>query len=156
GAVTTAGNLNTNMTLYPPGGGTAITASSGDRLDAQLTANGTWTVVVEDYSDTAPGSYSLSVMDLSGTLTSAGDPDGGDIAPNQILTGTTNVVGDLDAYTFTGTIGNRVLMTVAATGGASYAPQIYLYPPGGGTYVTSSAGRLDYQLTSSGTFTVLV
>src|SRR5262249_12108789 len=145
--ITTAGNLNTNVTLYPPGGGPSLTVTSGDRVDAMLTATGTWTIVLEDYTDTAPGGYSLSLLDLSSTLTSGSDADGGAIASNQTLAGTTNVVGDFDAYTFTGTIGNRIVMTGISTGGPSYTPVIYLYPPGGGTYVTaSSSGRIDYQL----------
>src|SRR5262249_52145361 len=151
-------NLNTNVGLYPPGGGTPIYASSADRIDATLTASGTWTIVMEDYSDTAPGTYSLSLLDLSGTLTSVSDPDGGvAIASNQIVNGTTNVVGDFDAFMFTGTIGNRVLLTGLSAGGPSYAPTIYLYPPGGGSYVTSATGgRIDYQLAASGTYVVVV
>jgi hypothetical protein len=155
--LTTGGPLNTNISLYPPGGGAAIAATSADRVDAQLTASGTWTIVMEDYSDLQPGSYSLSLMDLQGTLTSPGDLDGGAITSNQILTGTTNVAGDFDAFTFTGTIGDRVLLTGIATGGPTYSPAIYLYPPGGGSYVTStSGGRLDYQLGASGTYTAVV
>jgi len=155
--LTTGGSLNTNVSLYPPGGGPSITVTSADRVDATLTSTGTWTIVLEDYTDTAPGSYSLSLMDLSSTLTSGSDPDGGAIASNQTLSGTTSVVGDFDAYTFGGTIGNRIVMTAISTGGPSYAPVIYLYPPGGATYVAaSSSGRLDYPLAASGTYTAVV
>jgi hypothetical protein len=156
-ALTTGGALNTNITLYPPGGGNSIVATSADRVDASLTATGTWTVVIEDYADLAPGSYSLSLMDLSGTLTSGSDPDGGPITSKQIVTGTTNVVGDFDAFTFSGTIGDRVVLTGVATGGPSYTPTVYLYPPGGGSYVTaSSGGRIDYELAATGTYTAVV
>jgi len=156
-ALTTAGALNTNLSLYPPGGGAPIVATSADRVDATLTASGTWTIVVEDYYDTAPGSYSLSLMDLSSTLNSGSDPDGGPITSNQIIPGTTNVVGDMDAFTFTGTNGDRVVLTAATTGGASYNTSLFLYPPGGGTYVAvTNGGRIDYQLTASGTFVLVV
>src|SRR5262249_6119265 len=153
--LTTAGNLNTNVSLYPPGGGAAILGSSSDRQDAQLTASGTWTVVVEDYQDLSPGTYSLSLLDLQGTLTSGSDPDRGAIASNQILNGTTGAVGDFDAYTFHATIGDRVLLTsVETSAGASYAPTIYLYQPGG-SYVTSGP-RIDYQVGATGTWVAVV
>jgi hypothetical protein len=157
-AVTTGGTLNTNINLYPPGGGAPIVATSSDRNDATLTASGTWTIVVEDVGDVQPGTYNLSLMDLSSTLTSATDLDGGPITSDQILTGTTNVVGDFDAYTFTGTSGDRIVLTFPATGGGvSYNTAVFLYPPGGGSYVTASYGdRLDYQLPSTGTYTVLL
>src|SRR5262249_31258115 len=154
--LTTGGILNTNISVYPPGGGASITGTSADRLDVTLTATGTWTIVVEDYSNAAAGTYTLSLLDLSGTLTSAGDPDGGPIASNQILTGTTNAIGDFDAYTFSGVNGNRVVLTTLATSGTPYAAEIYLYPPGGGNYITASTGRMDTQLDASGTWTVVV
>jgi FlgD Ig-like domain len=156
-AVTSAGALNTNISLYPPGGGAPIVATSSDRNDATLNASGTWTVVIEDLSDAQTGGYNLSLLDLSGTLTSGSDPDGGPITSNQIISGTTNVPGDLDAFTFSGTTGDRIILTFPATSGASYNSAIYLYPPGGGSFVMASFGdRLEYQLAATGTFTAVV
>jgi hypothetical protein len=156
-ALETSGSLNTNISLYPPGGGPSISISSIDRTDATLNASGTWTIVIDDYSGAATGTYLLSFLNLSGPLTSAGDADGGPITSNQIVTGTTNAVGDFDAYTFSGTSGNRVVMTAQATSGPGYTAQIYLYPPGGGSFVAgSSSGRIDYQLLQSGTYTAVV
>lgn len=159
GLATGAGTHNTTMTLYPPNGGAAENASnSGDAIDWQLLQSGTYTVVIEDYGDDNTGTYSISMLNLTaGPLTDGADPDGGPITSAGYKTGTMSGVGDLDAFTFTGNIGDRVLMDAVATSGASFNTVFVLYPPNGGSYATYTTGdRLEYQLTSTGTWTILV
>jgi hypothetical protein len=63
----------------------------------------------------------------------------------------------MDAYTFNGTNGNRLLMTAVATGGVGYNTTVYLYPPNGGALATSTfADRMEFKLSASGTWVVLV
>ncbi len=148
-AVATAGSLNTVIYLYPPGGGTFATwTGGGDRLDFQLNATGTWTILIEDSGNDTPGDYSMSLLNVTaGPLTNGSDTDGGAIASNEIKTGQFQQGVDFDAFTFTGTTGNRVVMVAVATGAGSHNTQISLYPPGGGAAVTSStADRLEAQL----------
>jgi FlgD Ig-like domain len=159
-ALAVGGGLNnTNLTLYPPGGGVyETTTSSGDVIDWQLVQTGTYTVVVEDYGDDNAGAYTLSYLNLTaGPLTDGADPDGGAIASAEVKTGSMSGVGDLDAYTFSGTFGQRVLVDVVATGGASYNSSFALYPPNGGPAATYTTGdRLELQLGATGTWTLLV
>ena len=160
GAIALSGaSFNTTMTLYPPGGGPAeITSSSGDRLDAQLQATGTYTVVVEDYFNAHPGTYSLLLMNTTaGPLTSAGDADGTTIASAEIKPGSFQTAPDFDAYRFTCNAGNRMIFDVVPVGGAASNPVLNIYPPGGGpTLVTSASHRVEWQAPSSGTYTLLL
>ena len=159
-AIATGGGLqNTTLSLYPPGGGIAeTTTSSGDLIDYQLLNSGTYTVVVEDYGNDNAGTYTLSFLNMTaGPFTSAGDPDGGAIVSAQVKSGTMSGVGDLDTYTFTGAIGDRVIIDAVATGGASFNTLIGLYPPNGGANSTYTTGdRMEYQLNASGTWTIIV
>ncbi len=136
-----------------------MTSSTADRLEAQLPANGTYTIVIEDSGNDHPGTYTASLCNVTaGPFTSAGDLNGGPIVSNEIKTGTTSGIADIDGYTFTGTNGNRVLIGGVLTSGANYNTVIYLYPPGGGTFATWSGGgdRLDFQLNATGTWTILI
>ena len=159
GLATGGGSQNTSFELYPPGGGAAEAATnSGDVIDWQLLASGTYTIVMEDYGNDNAGGYTISYLNLTGgPLTSGGDPDGGPITSASVKTGTISGVGDLDAFTFTGNLGDRVLVDAVATAGAGFNTSFVLYPPNGGSYATYTTGdRFEYQLTSTGTWTILV
>src|SRR5262249_52496375 len=143
--------------LYPPGGGSYVTSATGGRIDYQLAASGTYVVVVQDQTQLNTGTYELSYLNVTaGPLTSGEDPDGGPIASASSATGTISGPGDLDAFTFTGTTGDHVIVGAVPTAG-SLNTNITLYPPGGGAQLTgTSADRLDATLTSSGTWTVVI
>jgi len=155
---TGGGSHNTDLYLYPPGGGPAESASSGDYLSVQLAANGTYTFVVGDLGSDNPGTYTVSRVDLtSGPYSDVADPDGGAIASATVKSGSITGVGDLDAYTFTGNSGDRVLIDGMETSGVGFSMTIVLYPPTGGDYYTyATASRLDTQLNASGTWTILI
>ncbi len=158
GLSTGAGSHNTQMSLYPPGGGAAIVSSTPDRLEGQLTVTGTWTIVIEDSGLDHTGAYTLSFVNVTaGPFTDGSDMNGGPIVSNEIKSGTMSGVADIDGYTFTGTNGNRVLLGGVTTSG-SLNTVIYLYPPGGGSFATWSGGgdRLEFQLTATGTWTILI
>jgi hypothetical protein len=157
-ALATAGaSFNTTISIYPPGGGAAEATTGGDRLDHQLLASGTYTIVVEDAGDDHTGGYTLSLLELTaGPLTTPADPDGGAIASNEIKPRSFQTLGDFDAYHFMGTFGQRVIVTAVATGGAANT-NLALYPPGGGqATVFTSSDRVDYQLTATGLWTIVV
>jgi hypothetical protein len=153
------GSHNTTLTLYPPGGGiNEYTSTTGDVADVQLLQTGTYTLVVEDYGDDNAGSYALSYLNLTtGPLADGTDPDGGPMVSAEVKTGSISGAGDLDAFTFSGTFGQRVIVDCVATGGASYNSSFSFYPPGGGPAVTSTTGdRLELQLGATGTWTLMV
>lgn len=152
----TAGTMNTSLALYPPGGGPAEAATSGDRLDHQLLSSGVYTVVMEDVGNDNTGAYLLTLLNLgAGPLTSGGDPDGGALASGETRAAQINAPGDFDAYTFSGGFGQRVIVAALGTAG-TFNTNIVLYPPAGPAVVYTSADRVEYQLTSSGSHTIVI
>ncbi|MFN0150170.1 MAG: FlgD immunoglobulin-like domain containing protein [bacterium] len=158
-AVTTSGSLDTWIYLYPPAGaGAVINSFAADRAEIQLTATGTYTIVIEDNLNNTPGGYSMSFLNVtSGPFTNGSDIDGGAIASNEIKTGQFNQGVDFDAYTFSGTTGQRIVVGGVATGAGTHNTQISVYPAGGGAALTFTAtDRFDVQLTTSGTYTLVI
>ncbi len=158
--VTTSGTLNTDIILYPPGGGAAVAhpGACGDWLEYQLQTSGTYTIVIRDCGLTNAGTYNISFLKIPGAVSSPGDPDGGPIASGQTLSGTMNVVSDIDAFQFYGAAGDRVIISAVTTSGALNT-DIILYPPGGGAAVAhpgACGDWLEYQLQTSGTYTIVI
>ena len=69
-AVKTTGNLDTYITLYPPGGGPAeaSTWAWGDQLDHQLKQTGLYTIVIQDYQLNDAGGYNISLTKIPSEL----------------------------------------------------------------------------------------
>ncbi len=159
-AVVTSGtSVNTVIYLYPPGGGAAVVATTADRVEYQLLATGTYTILMADNGLNDTGSYTLSLLNVTaGPLTTVADPDGGAITSNAVLTGQMNAIVDFDAFTFNATAGHRVLIGAVATGGTSFNTSITLYPPGGGPSeaATFSGDFMDVQLNVSGMYTAVI
>lgn len=89
--------------------------------------------------------------------------DGGPIEQGETVAGAIDVVSDLDAFTFSGAAGQNVRIRFTGTGSSEWTPVIYLFPPGGGDYVTytstygstSSTAEIDYQLQATGVYTIV-
>ena len=166
--------LNPRIDLFPPSGG-AVEAGAGDSyydnhtiavlFAHPLEESGQYTIVVRDDGADGTGGYVLSLLNLSGALTSEQDPDGGPIAFDEVKTGAIAPVADQDAYTFTGEAGQQVTIQANRMGGG-LNPQIRLYPPNGGA-VEAIAGDSYYNnhsiahlyahtLAESGQYTILV
>jgi hypothetical protein len=154
----TASPFNVTLTLYPPGGGgVEASTSGGNKIDVQLAATGTYTVVVEDVADDDTGSYTVSHLNVTGgPLTFGSDLDGGAIGSATQATGTMNGVIDWDAFTFTGSVGDRVVVVALTTSGTMNT-SVALYPPNGGpAQINTAADRWEFQLTQSGTHTLVI
>lgn len=68
-AVTTSGNLNTMIVLYPPGGANReVDSNSGDQLEWQLQTNGLYTILIEDWDLSKTGTYYISLAKIPNTL----------------------------------------------------------------------------------------
>ena len=85
---------------------------------------------------------------------------GGAISSGETKTGTLNAPAYQDSWTFSGTAGDRVVVTATGTSTAIY-PEIYLNAPGEEDPEASATGigtskRLDHQLEHSGTYTIVV
>ena len=159
-AVATGGGThNTQVLLYPPNGAAAVQNSTADRSEYTMTAAGTWTVVVLDNGMNETGTYSLDYVNGTvGPFTNVTDQTGGPITSNEFRAGLVEVVADLDAFRFAGSVNDRLVITAVATGGVGFDTNILLYPPNGGLQAAQSfAGdRLDFKLTSTGTWTIVV
>ncbi len=174
----TSGILAPRFELFPPDGG-PIEADVyysnvfGDRgsiallFAHPLEKSGQYTIRVRDRDAYGTGGYVLSLLNLSGPLTSPLDANGGSIAFEEVKTGAIDPVADQDAYTFTGTAGQRVTIQVNQTSGI-LAPRIELFPPNGGpleidAYYTNVFGDRSsiallstHPLERSGQYTIVV
>ncbi|MBN2446926.1 MAG: hypothetical protein JXO22_09380 [Phycisphaerae bacterium] len=153
-----AGGFSPIMSLYPPNSGSAeIGGSLGyTRFDHQFLNTGQYTVLVESFMHASTGGFNLTVVQLQGQIASLADLDGGPIASGQSLSARLNSTSDMDAFTFEGVAGQRVLITVAAAG---FSPIMSLYPPNGGPAEFGGGlgkTRIDQQLQATGRYNIII
>ena len=150
--------------LYPPGGealeASSIGAFTSHRIERQLSATGTYTIVVQDSGLNSEGAYSISLAKLPGATTSATDTDGGLLASGSYKVGRLLNRADTDIYQFWGEKDARVLITTAGLT-TDLQPEIYLYPDHGGDLIASDKGglvnhQLEVLLPASGLYNIVV
>jgi len=123
----TSGNLQCGLELYGPGVGDppVFPFLLRDCRDApfallwhQLPDDGTYRINAVDcygnWGDTT-GGYNITLMKQPGSLSSLVDPNGGFIQSGETKTGNLNVKGDLDAFEFAGSAGDRAIILLART-----------------------------------------
>ncbi len=86
--------------------------------------------------------------------------DMGTIESGEVHTGTLSLPDYTDTWQFTGDTGDRVVITTSRSG-SNVQPEIYLYPPGGGSVEASETGlsysnTLDHQLLQTGLYTIII
>jgi hypothetical protein len=154
-----------DITLYSPTG-VQLEADSGATsgfIETSLNAAGTYSVLVRELNDNTTGDYRLHFEKLpfAGSATDPADGEGKTLTSNTTTHAAIGTVGDLDLYSFTASLGERILLSVgegaAATPG--FAPDITLYDPTGKVVTTTTnavAVGIETTATVSGTFNVLV
>ncbi len=172
GALTSTNSFNPWLRIYDPNG--VLVADSGinngnlpvEELALTATNTGTFTVLVSDsqnvfyggtgayrlYFGQFPGAFVVPVGDEGGALTSGSNYDG------------TIQLGDLDLWSFTANVGDRVVVRVGAlTSTNTFNPWLRIYGPNGVLIADSGINNgglpveeLALTATNSGTFTVLV
>jgi hypothetical protein len=155
-AVATGGDLDTSIALYSPTGAEVATSASSDQLSSVLAEAGTYTVAVSDRGSTLTGSYNVTLQKIPGSLSYPGDPDGEPMYSGETVRGTIDVPSDMDAFTFSGTIGDHVVLKAVTTGGP-LDTSMALYSPTG--VLEGAWGSLDQAycvLQETGTYTVVV
>jgi hypothetical protein len=172
--VTTSGSLSPRIRLYSPAGmllndaanrnyyGGCSGGSVTELNTVQLTASGTYTVLVGDCGDTSAGSYVIYTQRTN-------NPSGAAILPfGQTQTGGVSSAAQDNSYTFTANANDVIDFTMVTTSG-SLSPRIRLYSSAG-VLLKDAANRNYYggcsggsvtelntvQLTASGTYTVLL
>ena len=169
-AVSTGGPVQTQLRIYAPGNPAPVAQSScgggdcGDFVTYEVKTgeSGTFTIEVLDFGLNSAGSYNLTLLKLPGTLTYAGDLDGGPIEPGETRSGSATAISDLDGFTFSGDVDDVVAISCVRTSGA-VRTQILVYAPGNASAVIASAcgggdcgDYVTYKLAQSGTHTIVI
>ena len=146
----TTGTVNPVVELFAPGGalvhffgGTGNYCELVTCVADPLPATGVYTVKLTDSGITHLGPYSLTLESVAGSFDGASNgpptpvcsapPDGArNIACGQRVTGTIDVTGDSDAFTFHANAGEGVALVVEQPTGSTLVPMAELFAPNGG------------------------
>jgi len=150
--------------LYGPDGAlvtNAFTINGNYRdaaLDLQVANTGTFTVVASSYFLDGTGNYTLTLAHEPGQVFVASGDEGGTMTDGFTYQGT-NSVGDLDAWTFYGTVGDSNLWRISTV---NFTPYLRLYGPNGalvGQAFTPNGNNrtnfLTYGVTNAGNYTLV-
>lgn len=161
GDVTNSPTLEPGIWLYQPGGQLlASHAGGGDyhEVEVTLTNSGVFTVVVADgvSSDGGKGDYRLTLLRLPGDFILLPGDEGGPMTNGVMHLGTIPE-GDLDVWTFTASVGDRIALRVGdSTNAAGFQPGFRLYGPDRASLERVATPDLEIVATNSGIFTVVV
>jgi hypothetical protein len=150
------GSLGPRLTIYGPAGD-LVTWAQGTNVAGQAFAapsTGTYTVVVDDASSglASTGDYRLHYIKAPGAN------QNGPLSPGGVALGHIDM-GEMDAYTFTASIGQGIQLRVADVAGGALGPRLTIYGPAGNLVTwaqgTNVAGQA-FAAPSTGTYTVVV
>ena len=162
GEITQTNNFTPRIRLFNPNSvqQALATASSAAEIAVSATNTGTFTVIVDDNAGTtATGTYRLTLVKTGDPIMITPGDEGGPMTNGFAHTGSLPV-GDLDAWTFTASAGDAVVIKVGQiTDTNSFDPWVRLYGPDGklisGSF-DSSAAEVTTRATNSGTFLVVI
>jgi hypothetical protein len=124
---TTSGGLDPKVRIYDPTG--ALQCHSTDVYtpvlidNCTLSMDGRHTILVGDDYGTDVGVYNLHLERLV-------TPVGGNTLPDaQVHPGTITAAAELDAYTFSGAVGDKLLLRVAPSSAGGLDPELRIYNP---------------------------
>lgn len=153
----------TEIYLYPPGGGaleaSSVGAVSSHRLEAVLAATGTYSVVVQDNGLAGEGTYTIAVATIPGAGDQA-DGDGGSLIPGETRVGRLLGRADTDLWRFRADEGDRIILATSELAGA-IQPEIRVYDESTGAVVAADGGaatehRVEFVVPTTGRYTVTV
>ncbi len=161
-------NFVPQIFLYGPTGalidsepaGSPSSALRDTVLTNRLSTDGTYTVAVNSFYPGTQGGYSLTLAQApGGPLTISPGDEGGTMANGFVYFGT-NILGDLDVWTFYGTVGDSNIFRIGT--GGTLSPWLRLYSPSGDlvkeAFVNATANRTNqmvYVVTNNGTYTLV-
>jgi uncharacterized membrane protein YecN with MAPEG domain len=146
------------LRLYGPDGALLETGpiNADNAVSIVATNSGNFTVVVGSYYDGAySGTYTLRLAQIPGDFIVSPGDEGGPL-PNGVQQFGTNSLGDLDTWSFFGTLGNSNVVRFTASG---FTADVRLFGPEGTllrNFTTSSSNALSYVVTNAGAHTLLV
>jgi hypothetical protein len=160
----TAGSLFTPaLWLYGPTGALldSTSGSGAAEVSVRATTNGTFTVVVGDFSGgyAGSGSYRLTLARTGSPIVISPGDEGGPLTNGVMHTGTIDL-GDLDVWSFTAMAGENIVVRMGEmVAGSSLTPVLWLYGPTGAlldSFAGSTvAAEVGFRATNSGTFIVV-
>jgi hypothetical protein len=155
-----SGSLWPHITVYNPDGtylcgAVNVLSRTSVSVQCNLASTGTYTILADDYNGTGSGDYYIYLQRLN----NPGSPLAiafGETLPGSIMTPAQN-----DTYTFAGSAGDKVLVSMSRASGSVW-PYIGVYQPDGtslcGAYNGFNSTRVEIicTLSSTGNFTILV
>ena len=145
---TSAGSLTPLIELYSPTG-SFITSKYNNPLDRVLTTTGTYTILISDYNNSYAGDFLLVWQKINNPCNAS------PVACGQVLSNSIIGFGEMDVYTFTASANDGVTIRARKTSG-TISLSIELYGPTGTRITTSSSGKLDRVLTTTGTYKIII
>ena len=143
-----------SATLYAPSGASVVTFIGHGQENITLPEDGLYVVRINANNFVTTGSYSFGIESLIPATAGSPQLSYGDLVADDI------VAAEVDLYTFTGTTGDFIAMTMAKTGGWSAfgsAPQATLYAPSGASVVTFIGnGQQNITLPEDGLYVVRI
>jgi len=154
--------LTPQVRLYAPNGTLLgnISYATAAEVTATATTNGTYLVVVSDFSSgyTGSGGYRLTLAKTGDPVVIAPGEEGGPMTNGFMHTGTIEV-GSLDLWTFTATTGDALVLRMGKTIPTNaLTPQLRLYAPNGvllGNISYATASEVAATATTNGTYLVV-
>jgi len=146
-----SGSLTPYLELYGPSG-TRVGGPTA-QIDMTLTASGTYTLLMRDYSNVYTGNYLLYLEKLNNPCNVAATLSCEQVASGSI--GTSVDPPPWRVYRFTVSANDSVTIRTRKTSGTSFNPYMELYDPSG-TYLVAGSNPTDRKLTVAGTYTLLV
>jgi trimeric autotransporter adhesin len=163
GEVTGSAAFTPWIRLVAPNG--AVIGNTWGAAAAQIhvaaPATGSYTVIVgtADVGRAGTGTYRLTLVKAPGTLTVSSGDQGGQMTNGAIHAGSI-FVGDVDAWTFTASQGNAIIVGLGeVTGSAAFTPWLRLVAPNGaviGNTWGAAAAQVQVNAPATGTYTVVV
>jgi hypothetical protein len=155
-----SGRLNVQMRLFGPDGAQIANNApfTTDEIDYRVNVSGKYTVVVSttslSLSQSGETTYRIAYLKIPGPFVVAAGDQGGPLVSGKNHDATLEI-GDIDAWTFSATEGDFILLRVDRRGGAvGFGPQVALYGPGG-SLVTAQT-NIAQRLGETGLYTFVV
>jgi hypothetical protein len=163
GEVSGSASFTPWIRLVAPNGAVIGNTWGAAAAQIQVTApsTGAYTVIVStgDVGRAGTGNYRLTLVKAPGSLTVSTGDQGGPLTNGAIRTGSI-LVGDLDAWTFSASQGNTLIVGLGEiTGSAAFTPWLRLIAPNGavvGNTWGAAAAQVQVSAPSTGTYTVIV
>jgi hypothetical protein len=156
GFATNTGSLSATMTVVAPSGAVVGTLRSNSLNNFRLPESGTYVVRVRATNNSAVGSYNLNFE----CLYPEQSPDAVALGCGALAFGTLEARAEVDLYSFTGSSGQLIALTLASTGGfatntGSLSVTATLFAPSGALVGSvRSNSQANFVLPATGTYVV--